>query len=146
MLIQEYQRDDYTISTDISKVDVDFVHTFLTTSTDWAQNRPYEVMQKAIQNSLNFGLYCAGQQVGYARVVTDYATFAWLCDVFVIPAHRDKALGKWLVDCVVNHPDLKLIRRILLATRNAHELYRRYGGFENLSHVERWMERFNPNT
>lgn len=142
----EFHRDDYTVSTDLARVDVRFVHTFLTTHTDWAKNRPYEVMEKAVQNSLNFGLYYGEQQVGYARVVTDYATFAWLCDVFVAHEHRNKALGKWLVDCVVNHPDLKTIRRILLSTRNAHELYRRYGEFQPLAHIERWMERFNPNT
>ena len=143
---QTHCRDGYTISTDKSRLDIDFIHTSLTTQTYWAQNRPLDVMQKAVQNSLNFGLYYDGKQVGYARVVTDYATFAWLCDVFVAADHRQKALGKWMVDCVTKHPDLKHIRRILLATRDAHELYRKYGGFEPLSHVERWMERFNPNT
>src|SRR5574338_296817 len=113
---QVYERDGYTISTDFSRLNFDFIYTSLTTLTDWARNRPRDVMEKAVEHSLNFGLYHGDQQVGYARVVTDYATFAWLCDVIITVEHRKRGLSKWLVDCVINHPDLKVIRRVLLAT------------------------------
>ncbi|HEX9028672.1 MAG TPA: GNAT family N-acetyltransferase [Anaerolineales bacterium] len=145
MAIQEYHRDPYLISTDPTRLNIPYIYEFLTTQTYWAQNRTLEVVRCSIENSLNFGIYLGEVQVGYARVITDYATFAWLCDVFVDPAHRKHGLGKWLVDCVVNHPDLSPLRRILLATRNAHELYRKYGGFAPLANVDRWMEKFNPN-
>ncbi len=81
--------------------------------------------------------------MGLARVVTDYATFAWVCDVFIIPEQRKNGLGKWLIECVVSHPDLKDLRRILLATRDAHELYHQYGGFTALANPDRWMEKTN---
>lgn len=144
MNIQEYHREPYTISNDPTRLNIPLIYEFLTKNTYWAQNRTFEVVKRSIENSLNFGIYKSDEQVGYARVVTDYATFAWLCDVFVVPGHRQFGLGKWVVDCVINHPDLKPLRRILLATRNAHELYRKYGGFEPIGHPERWMEKFNP--
>lgn len=139
--IQEYHRDNFIISTDPAWLDISFIHSFLSTGSYWAQNRPLEVVQRSIENSLNFGVYCDGRQVGFARVVTDYATFAWVCDVFIIPEQRRSGLGKWLVECVVNHPDLKPLRRLLLATRDAHELYRKYGGFAPLGNPDRWMEK-----
>ncbi len=139
--IQEYHRDNFTISTDPARLDINAIHGFLSTGSYWAQNRPLEVVQRSIENSLNFGVYCDDRQVGYARVVTDYATFAWVCDVFVLPEQRQSGLGKWLVECVVSHPDLKPLRRLLLATRDAHELYRKYGGFTPLGSPDRWMEK-----
>lgn len=144
MNIQEYHRDPYSVSNDPARLNIPLIYEFLTQHTYWAQNRTFEVVKRSIENSLNFGIYKGDEQVGYARVVTDFATFAWLCDVFVVPDHRQFGLGKWIVDCVINHPDLKPLRRILLATRNAHELYRKYGGFEPIAHPERWMEKFNP--
>ncbi len=143
MHIKEYHRDNYTISNDPSRLDVSFIHQFLTTNTYWARNRPLNVVRRSIENSLNFGVYCGDEQVGFARVITDYATFAWLCDVFIVPEHRKSGLGKWLVACVVNHPDLKPLRRLLLATRDAHGLYAKYGGFTPLANAERWMEKIN---
>jgi GNAT superfamily N-acetyltransferase len=143
--IQEYHRDNFTISTDPTRLDIAVIHNFLTTGSYWAQNRPLEVVQRSIENSLNFGVYCDGRQVGFARVVTDYATFGWLCDVFILPDERTAGLGKWLVECIINHPDIKPIRRLLLATRDAHELYRRYGGFTSLANPDRWMEKTDPN-
>jgi GNAT superfamily N-acetyltransferase len=98
-------------------------------------------VETAIANSLCFGLFRGAEQVGFARVVTDYATFGWLCDVFVDEQHRGRGLGKWLIETVVAHPDLASIKRLLLATSDAHELYRRYGGFEPLQNPERWMGR-----
>ena len=146
MPIVEHQRDNYTISTDPARLDLTAIHHFLSELSYWAKGRSMDVIQRSIENSLNFGVYCGDRQIGFARVVTDYATFAWLCDVFIDPEHRQAGLGKWLVECITNHPDLVHLRRIMLATKDAHELYRRYGGFTPLTNPDRWMERFNPNT
>ena len=144
MSFVEYHRDEFTISTDPARLDVGLIYRSLTQLTYWAQNRTEEVVRRSIENSLNFGVYCGDQQVGFARVVTDYATFSWLCDVFILPEYRGKGLSKWLVETIIHHPDLKDQRRLLLATRDAHELYRKYGGFSPLPNPERWMEKFNP--
>jgi GNAT superfamily N-acetyltransferase len=129
----------YLISTDKQRLDIDYIHRWLSERAYWAQGRSREVVEKSIANSLCFGLYHDEWQVGFARVVTDLSTFGWLCDVFVDEEERGQALGKWLVQTVANHPDLAHIRRLMLATRDAHELYRRYGGFEMLGTPERWM-------
>ena len=141
MGVIEYQRSGYTISTDKARLDLYVIHDFLTHSSYWAQDRPFAVVCKSIEHSLCFGVYAGDQQVGFARVVTDYATFAWLCDVFIIESHRGQALGKWLVECIVSHPGLRELRLFVLATSDAHELYRRYGGFEDLQVPEKWMVR-----
>ena len=137
----EYQRDGYLISTDRTRLDVEFIHEFLSNSAYWAQGRPLDVVQRSIEGSLCFGIYNGPRQVGFARVVTDRATFAWLCDLFVVEAHRGQGLGKWLVECIVAHPDLKALRIFLLATRDAHELYRCHGGFQELPAPDRFMAR-----
>jgi GNAT superfamily N-acetyltransferase len=137
----EYQRDGYQISTDKARLDVALIHEFLSCSTYWAEGRSFEIVQRSIEHSLCFGVYRGAQQVGFARVVTDQATFAWLCDVFVVEAHRGQGLGKWLVECIVAHPDLQTLRVFLLATRDAHELYRRNGGFQGIAAPERLMAR-----
>lgn len=140
----EYQRDEYCISTDPARLDVPFVHAYLSQSTYWAKQRPLAIVEQSIAHSLCFGLYAERAeraQVGFARVVTDTATFAWLCDVFVIDTHRGRGLSKWLVQCVIAHPDLQRVGRLVLATRDAHELYRKYGGFETLPDPEMWMVR-----
>lgn len=139
-----YQRGGYTISTDPARLDLGFIHGFLATSSYWAQGRPLVVVRKSLQHSLCFGVYAGTEQVGLARVVTDHATFAWLCDVFIVEAHRGHGLGKWLVECVVTHPALQRLRHFMLATSDAHELYRRYGGFESLAAPEKWMDRWSP--
>jgi GNAT superfamily N-acetyltransferase len=139
--ILEMQRDSYLLSTDKSRLDVQLIHSFLSKESYWAQGRSLEVVQKSIENSICFGVYDGRQQVGFARVVTDCATFAWLCDVFILPSHRGLSLGKWLIDNVVSHPELAGLRLMILATRDAHELYRQYGGFEVLDAPERWMIR-----
>ncbi len=141
---QEYQKDSFVISTDPARLDIPLVFRFLSQEAYWAKNRTFEVVQKSIANSLNFGVYQGQQQVGFARIVTDYATFAWLCDVFILPEARGQGLSKWLVECIISHPDLRGLRRILLATSSAHSLYRKYGGFEAILGPDRWMERFNP--
>ncbi len=138
----EQQRGEYTLSTEKSRLDLAALHVYLSVTAYWALGRSYETVVKSIEHSLCFGIYAQdGKQVGFARVVTDYTTFAWLCDVFVLETHQGKGLGKWLVEAVVSHPALQDIKRIMLATRDAHELYRRYGGFELLQAPERWMVR-----
>lgn len=139
----EYHRAQYTISTDKARLDRGAIHDFLSRRSYWAQGRPMHVVQTAIENSLCFGVYDGDQQVGFARVVTDYATFAWLCDVFVLESHRGQGLGKWMIETVAAHPDLQGQRLTILATRDAHELYRRYGGFQPLDAPERWMVKRN---
>jgi GNAT superfamily N-acetyltransferase len=129
------------ISTDKHRLDVDFVHAYLSGESYWAKGRSRAVTEKAIANSLCFGVYDGDLQIGFARVVTDFATFGWLADVFIDETYRGRGLGKRLIEAVINHEDLLNIKRLLLATRDAHELYRRYGGFEPLSSPERWMSR-----
>lgn len=135
----ELQRNQYTLSTDPSRLDPDAIYAYLSRSY-WANQRAKETVEKSLQHSLSFGLYCGDQQVGLARVITDYATFAYLCDVYVLEEHQGHGLGKWLIDTVTSHPDLANIRMFLLATRDAHGLYRQYG-FEELPQPERWMRR-----
>jgi GNAT superfamily N-acetyltransferase len=100
------------------------------------------VVEKSIENSLCFGVYAGDQQVGFARVVTDYVTFAWLCDLFVAADYQGHGLGKWLVECVIAHPEMQVVKYILLATRDAHELYHCYGNFEAPRMFDKWMVRY----
>jgi GNAT superfamily N-acetyltransferase len=104
---------------------------------------PEDVVRRSVENSLVFGVYRGEEQVGFARVVTDYATFAYLADVFVLEAHRGRGVGKWLIEVVLSHPDLRGLRRWLLATGDAHELYRKYG-FAELARTEIFMEIHSP--
>lgn len=121
------QRDGYEVSTDRDRLDLAVIHAFLRTSY-WSPGVPRDVVERAITNSLPFGLYSpSGEQVGFARVVTDYATYAYIGDVFVSEEHRRRGLGKFLMSCVIEHPHLQGLRRWALATADAHELYRRYG-------------------
>lgn len=143
MEIAEYRQGRFLISTDPALLQIDVIHNFLSNVSYWAQGRRLEVVKTSIENSLCFGIYSEGKQVGFARVVTDYATFAWLCDVFILPEQRGNGLGKWLIECVVSHPALARLKRMILATQDAHELYRRYGDFVALPNPERWMVRIN---
>lgn len=138
----EQQRGDFTISTDRSRLDTAVIHEYLSTRAYWALGRPREVVRRSIEGSLCFGVYDGERQVGFARVVTDFATFAWLCDVFILESARGAGLGKWLVECIVRHPDLQGLRLFLLATRDAHDLYRRYAAFEALDAPQRFMARW----
>ena len=132
----------YSISADKALLDIPMIHAYLSGSSYWARGRSLEIVTKSVEHSLCFGVFLSDRtQVGFARVVTDYATFAWLCDVFILEEHQGRGLGKRLVEVVVSHPDLIHIKRILLATKDAHQLYERYGGFLPLAHPERWMER-----
>ncbi len=145
-MVREYRQGDYLISTDPSKLDIYRIHRFLSEESYWAVGRQYEIVQQSIHNSLCFGVYHQNMQAGFARVVTDYCTFAWLCDVFIIPEYRGSGLAKWLVRTIVDYPDLAHLRRFLLATKDASQLYQKYGEFKPLQNPERWMERFNPHT
>jgi GNAT superfamily N-acetyltransferase len=136
----EHQRGEYTISTDPSRLEFEVIHGYLGGESYWAQGRPLDVMERALEHSLCFGVYAGDEQVGLARVVTDYATFAWLCDVFILESHRGQGLGKWLIETVVAHPQLQGLL-LILATRDAHGLYQRYGGFEPMQGLDRWMVR-----
>jgi GNAT superfamily N-acetyltransferase len=140
--IFEAKRDNFTISTDSARLDLDVVCDFLSRSY-WAKDRPREVIERSLVNSLVFGLYDGEKQIGLARVVTDYATFAWLCDVFIEDTYRGSGLGKWLMESILNQPDLQGLRRWLLATRDAHGLYSQFG-WKPLEKPERWMGRFLP--
>jgi GNAT superfamily N-acetyltransferase len=136
------ERDGFKVSTDPALLDVDAVHAFLTTSY-WAEGIPREIVERSLRNSLCFGLYEGSRQVGLARVITDGATFAYLCDVYVLPEMRGRGLGTWLMECVMAHPDLQGLRRFSLVTRDAHELYRPFG-FTEIKSPERHMEIVRP--
>jgi N-acetylglutamate synthase-like GNAT family acetyltransferase len=133
----------FECSFDKSRLDVDAIHAFLA-STYWSPGVPRETVERAIDNSLCIGGYIDGQQVAFARMVTDRATFAYLADVYVIPSHRGKGLSRRLLEALTSHPDVQSLRRMLLVTRDAQGLYAKFG-FKPLAAPERFMERHNPN-
>lgn len=140
--IQEWRQGKYLVSTEISKLDIDVIHTFLSKSY-WAQGISREVVEQSLEHSLSFGVYKDEQQVGFARVVSDYATFAYISDVFILEEYRGLGLSKWLMQAVVEHPALQGLRRWMLLTRDAHGLYRKVG-FAAPARPERYMERVLP--
>jgi GNAT superfamily N-acetyltransferase len=123
----ELRRGDFLISTDLERVDLQVVHGYLAGESYWARGIALERLERAIRHSLCFGLYEGERQIGFARVVTDSATFAYLCDVFLLDAYRGRGLGTWLMESIAAHPDLSGLRRWLLATRDAHPFYERMG-------------------
>jgi GNAT superfamily N-acetyltransferase len=133
----------FLISTDAARLDLDVIHNFLSTQSYWAEGVPREVVARSIANSLCFGIYEEARQVGFARVISDYATFAYLADVFVIEAYRGRGLSKALMEAVMSHPHLQGLRRWLLGTADAHGLYRKFG-FAEPRYPERQMERGDP--
>jgi GNAT superfamily N-acetyltransferase len=141
-MTHEWQRGAYTISTDNNRLDLLLIHNFLTQSY-WAEGIPFETVKRSIEHSLSFGLYRDEQQVGFARLVTDYATFAYLADVFILEPFRGQGLSKWLLEVVMAHPELQGFRRWILGTKDAHGLYRQYG-FTELKWPERFMEKLVP--
>jgi GNAT superfamily N-acetyltransferase len=149
MKIFERGRDGFLVSTDSSKLDLEMIHGYLSAESYWAKGIPIETVARALANSLCFGVYeqageTAGlRQVGLARVISDYATYGYLSDVFIRPEHQGHGLGKWLMSCIMAHPDLQGLRRWSLATRDAHGLYRQYG-FTELKDPARWMEYLPP--
>ena len=132
--------DQYTISTDRSRLDLDLIHRFLSEESYWAKGRSREQVERSIENSVCYGAYAGDELVGFARAVTDKATFAWLADVFVVPEHRGRGLGQKLVEAALDDPDLVDVYRWFLGTADAHDLYRRYG-FDALRDSGRFMAR-----
>ena len=136
--------DSLRIDTDREALDLELIHTFLVEESYWARERTVEQTRRAIEHSICFGVYDGERQVGFARVVSDRATFAYLGDVFVIAEYQGRGIGKMLMEAIVAHPELQGLRRWVLATRDAHGLYEKYG-FTPLKHPERWMELAAPN-
>jgi GNAT superfamily N-acetyltransferase len=138
----EWRRGEYEISTERARLDLPAIHEFLSTKSYWARGRSFEMVSRAVEHSLPFGLYRGKRQIGFARVVTDRATFAWLADVYVLEEFRGEGLGKWLVEVVLSHPELQRLRRWILGTRDAHELYRQFG-FVELERPELYMHKID---
>jgi GNAT superfamily N-acetyltransferase len=139
--IHESHRENLLISTDPARLDLDAMTEMLSRAY-WAQGRTRAMIARYVEHSLVFGVYDGGKQIGLARIVSDYTTFAWLCDVFIHEDYRGLGLGKWLMETILSHPELQGLRRFLLATRDAHGLYAQ-SGFTPLASPERWMEKFN---
>lgn len=141
-MTDSWQRDEFTITTDPSRLDIDVIHEFLAHSY-WASGIPRDVVERSIANALCFGVFAGRGQVGFARVVTDYATFAYVGDVFVLEPWRGRGLSKWLMRTILEHPRLQGLRRWSLLTRDAHGLYAQVG-FTPLADPSRWMEKRDP--
>lgn len=137
-------KNAFSISTDKSKLDIDSIHEFLSTKAYWCLNIPKSTVQKAIDNSLCFGVYENDKQVGFARVITDFSTIAYLGDVYVLEEYRGKGLSKWLIETIMSHPNLQGLRRWILLTGDAHELYRQFG-WTDIADPTKWMELHNKN-
>jgi len=138
----EWRKGDFVISTEKERFDRPLIQRFLSGSY-WAKGIPLDVVEKSIENALCFGVYRGKEQVGFARVITDYATFAYLADVFVLEGNRGEGLGVWLMEVVMAHPDLRGLRRWMLVTRDAHRLYEKTG-WRTVASPERFMEIVNP--
>ena len=142
--VMEYRRGDFLISTSRERLDLDVVHGFLT-NCYWAKGIPREVVARSIEHALCFGIYDGeGAQIGFARVISDFSTIAYVGDVFVLETHRGRGLGKWLMQCIIEHPALQNLRRWILTTRDAHGLYSQFG-FTPVKAPERFMELHQPN-
>ena len=140
----EIEKGEYCISTDPKKLQIDVIHRYLTEEAYWTTGRTREMTEKSIEHSLCFGVYEDSRQIGFARVVTDYTIFAYLCDVFILGDYQGQGLGKWLTETILGVLDEEGVRWTMLATRDAHELYEEYGGFQKLYLPEKWMGRVNP--
>lgn len=136
--VVEHRRESYLVSTDRGKLDLDVIHTFLT-SCYWCPGIPREVVARSIQGSLCFGVYEGERQVGFARVITDYATYGYIADIFILESHRGRGLSKWMMECIMGHPALQGLRRWSLVTRDAHGLYQPFG-FVRPADPDRYME------
>lgn len=142
-LLKEKTVDGITYSTDKDKLDLEYIHRFISERSYWGTGIPVPLMKRAIENSLCFGVYDHDRQVGFARVVTDYATFGYLADVFIDEAYRGKGLSKKLVEFIFSIEEISMFRRMILVTRDAHGLYQRYG-FKSLANPDRYMELHRP--
>jgi GNAT superfamily N-acetyltransferase len=132
------EKDGFIISTDKLKLDIASIHQYLSKEAYWCKNVPLEIVKRSIENSICFGIYYSNRQVGFARVITDKTTFAYLADVFIINDYRGMGLSKWMMQCIMGHPELQGFRSWLLGTRDAHGLYSQFG-FKPLEHPERFM-------
>ena len=130
----EWVRAEYVLTDDKTRLDIKAI-TRLLADSYWAADRPRSTMEKAMEHSICFGLFCDGQQVGFARAVTDHATFTWVCDIIIHPEHRRKGLGKWMVKCLLQHPELQTITHVL-RTKDAHGLYEKFG-FQRAEYMRR---------
>ncbi len=141
--VVEQRRSDFVISTDPARLDLNVIHGFLT-NCYWAKRIPREIVARSIEHSLCFGIYHVSDgQVGFARVISDFATIAYLGDVFVLESHRGRGLSKWMMECIMRHPDLQGLRRWILLTGDAHGLYAKFG-FTPLKSPDRYMELHRP--
>ncbi|MFC6103328.1 GNAT family N-acetyltransferase [Olivibacter domesticus] len=135
---------DFIISTDKSLMDIAMIHQYLSTESYWAKNIPLAIVERSINNSLNFGVFHQEKQIAYARIITDYSTIAYLGDVFVLSDFRGKGISKWLIKEITAHPPLQGLRRWILLTADAHGLYKKYG-WESILQPEKWMEKVRVN-
>jgi len=144
----EWRRGEFVISTDPARLDLDAIHAYISGESYWGRGRPRDVVVRGIANSMVFGLYHepTGKQAGFVRVITDRATFAWVCDVFVLEPYRGQGLSKWLLEAMLAHPDLQGLRQWILATRDAHTLYEQFGfvRFDEETR-QRFLRIYNPN-
>lgn len=140
----EIKFNDFTITTDKSKMDVVAIHDFLSKYSGWSDNIPFERVKTSIDNSLNFGLFHKQKQIGFARVISDFSTIAYLGDIYVLDDYRGQGLSKKMMDAVINHPNLQGLRRWILLTSTADWLYEKYG-FKKIPNPEVYMELYNPN-
>lgn len=138
----EWKKEIYSVSDDPSRLDLKLIHTFLTSSY-WAAGIPVETVERSIRHSMCFGVYHGEMQIGFARVISDHATYAYLADVFIIPEERGKGLSKWLMEIITGHPELQGLRRFALATKDAQGLYAQFG-FTAYTQPERLMSRHDP--
>ena len=141
-MIEQY-KNEYLISTDKKKLDISLIHNFLTNESGWSDGISYEKVKKSIDNSLNFGIYFEHKLIGYARVISDFSTIAYLGDIFILKEYRGLGLSKWLMEIILEHKDLQNLRRWILLTSTAEWLYEKYG-FTKLQKPEIYMEKFNP--
>lgn len=141
--ILDVTQDSFRISTDPALLDLEVIYHYLSTESYWAQGIPFETFKTSVDHSLNFGLYDGDRQIGYARIVSDFATVAYLGDVFVLSEYRGRGLSKWLMATVMAHPNLQGLRRWILLTRDAHGLYKQHG-WQTIASPDRWMEKHQP--
>ncbi len=136
---RSYYKDGFCISTEKARLDLCAIHQFLSTEAYWSLNIPFSRVEAAVAHSLNFGLYLKDKQIGFARIITDYSSVAYLGDVYVIPEYRGRSLSKWLMQIIVEYPELQGLRRWILSTKDAHGLYKQFG-WKPVNYPERWME------
>ena len=144
MQIISVRKGDFFFTTDRAMLDLDVIHDFLSNHAYWCKGIQYETVRKAADHSLNFSVFHQDKQIGYARVISDFATVAYLGDVFILEAYRGQGHSRWLMDQIMTHPDLQGLRRWILLTRDAHELYKKYG-WTQIAIPDRWMEKHDKN-